>query len=67
MQPKEQGTLTLLLSNFDQGNRDQFTTNWNKYVPAQFRDNDTKKLEFYLQIYFLIYSIHPNTPKAGRR
>ena len=37
---------------------------WNKYVNIS--DHETKKLEFYLQIYFLIYSIHPNTPKNPR-
>lgn len=40
---------------------------WNKYLPYNLRmkDENTKKLEFYIQIYFLIYDIHPKTGKKG--
>ena len=34
---------------------------WQKYIPVNIRLHDERanKIEFYLQIYFLIYNIHP--------
>jgi hypothetical protein len=54
-EPKDQGALATLLQSFDQGQREQFFSDWNKYVPVADRDGETKKREFYLQLYFLIY------------
>lgn len=39
---------------------------WQKFIPINIRYNDEKacKLEFLLQLYFLIYPIHPLFKKA---
>ena len=46
---------------FDQGSRDQFMTKFSQFVPISMRTKDpqTMKIEFYIQLYFFIYSIHP--------
>lgn len=46
---------------FETGNRNLFYEKWNSFVPinVRFEDLNCCKLEFYLQIYFLIYPIHP--------
>ncbi|CAD8138595.1 unnamed protein product [Paramecium octaurelia] len=56
-----------LLEYFDKGQYEMFFMLWNKYLPYNLRmkDDDAKKLEFYIQIYFLIYEIHPKTGKKG--
>ena len=43
-----------------------FFSKWQKYIPIniRFRDERANKLEFYLQIYFLIYNIHPMIRKS---
>lgn len=53
------------MKNYDKGDYEQFFTLWNKYVPFNVRNKDetAKKLEFYVQIHFLIYNINP---KSGR-
>lgn len=44
-----------------------FFAMWNRYLPYNLRmkDEEAKKLEFYLQIYFLIYEIHPKVGRKG--
>ncbi|KAM3134803.1 hypothetical protein pb186bvf_013128 [Paramecium bursaria] len=56
-----------LLEFFEKGEQELFFAQWNKYIPyaARMRDEQIKKLEFYIQIYFLIYDIHPKTGKRG--
>ena len=51
---------------FENGNRDVFYDKWNSFVPIniRFEDMNCCKLEFYLQIYFLIYPIHPLFKKS---
>lgn len=51
---------------FESGNRDIFYDKWNSFVPVNIRFEDINccKLEFYLQIYFLIYQIHPLFKKS---
>lgn len=50
-----------MLDFFENGNREVFYEKWNSFVPINIRFEDVNccKLEFYLQIYFLIYPIHP--------
>ena len=51
---------------FENGERDVFYEKWNSFVPINLRFEDLNccKLEFYLQIYFLIYPIHPLFKKS---
>ncbi|CAD8153513.1 unnamed protein product [Paramecium pentaurelia] len=59
-------TQYILLSHFDRGEKDKFLESWSRYIPIQQRqDNEYWKLEFYVQIYFLIYPIHPVFKKKG--
>ncbi|CAD8158225.1 unnamed protein product [Paramecium octaurelia] len=56
----------IILSHFDRGERDKFLESWSRYIPNQQRQyQDFWKLEFYIQIYFLIYPIHPVFMKKG--
>ena len=40
-------------------------TRFNQYAPISMRNKEaqTMKLEFYLQVYFFVYSIHPQLGK----
>jgi hypothetical protein len=40
-------------------------TRFNQYVPISMRNKEpqTMKLEFYIQVYFFVYSIHPQLGK----
>ncbi|KAM3132425.1 LisH domain-containing protein armc9 [Paramecium bursaria] len=50
----------IILSHFDRGDREQFFNSWSRYIPQSSRqDHESWKLEFYIQIYFLINEIHP--------
>jgi len=55
-----------MVESFENGNRDVFYEKWNSFVPINIRFEDVNccKLEFYLQIYFLIYNIHPLFKKS---
>jgi hypothetical protein len=57
--------LSELIQLFEKGECEGFFILWNKYLPYNTRNRDdfAKKLEFYIQIHFLIYDIHP---KRGR-
>ena len=46
---------------FESGNKKEFFELWDYYVPLSLRmhDRNTIKSEFFLMIYFTIYSIHP--------
>jgi hypothetical protein len=46
---------------FDQGHREQFFAKFTQFVPLSMRTKDlqTMRIEFYLQLYFFIHSIHP--------
>ena len=48
---------------FNAGKRENFFTLWNRHIPASLRTSDllTKKLEFYLQIYFSVYPAFMST------
>lgn len=56
-----------ILQLFERGEQELFFVQWNKYLPYNLRmkDESAKKLEFYIQIYFLIYEIHPKTGKKN--
>jgi hypothetical protein len=58
-----------IVSTFDSGSKDNFFLAWNKLVPRELRDKDfkTKRLEFYLRIYFVIFTFHPQSQKAGTK
>ena len=53
--------LNKLSQSFDQGNKSEFFAVWEKLVPKAIKENDynCKKLEFNLQIYFVVYVMHP--------
>ena len=55
-------------ANFDSGNKIQFFNAFHDLVPMDFRKKDFtyKKLEFYLQIYFVVYIKHPNIVKQSQ-
>jgi len=45
---------------FDKGERGSFFARWNKFIaPQATKDAAYDKIEFYLHLYFLAYSIHP--------
>ena len=56
-------TLKTLTNNFDTGNGKEFFVNWqNAVAEGDVEDvlkDDLAKLEFYFQIYFCIFWIHP--------
>lgn len=54
--------LNALLEAFDKGNHEAFFKYWELYVPYSLRNNNEicEKLEFYVEIYFVVYSIHPS-------
>ncbi|CAD8146486.1 unnamed protein product [Paramecium octaurelia] len=57
----------IILGHFDRGERDKFFESWSRYIPiSQRQDHDSWKLEFYIQIYFFIYPIHPVFKKKGQ-
>lgn len=53
--------LNTLSSSFDRGQKDQFFQAWQMLIPQDMlrRDFLTKKLEFYLHLYFVVYIFHP--------
>ncbi|CAD8057801.1 unnamed protein product [Paramecium sonneborni] len=56
-----------MLQYFDKGDRDNFLRLWNQNLPQNNKqDYELWKLEFYIQIYFLIYPIHPYLSKKGQ-
>ncbi|CAD8159896.1 unnamed protein product [Paramecium pentaurelia] len=57
----------IILGHFDRGERDKFFESWSRYIPiSQRQDHYSWKLEFYIQIYFFIYPIHPVFKKQGQ-
>jgi len=48
-----------LMQNFHKGKRDRFLKLWSDNLAASVKDNDpvSKKLEFYVNIYFAVYPI----------
>ncbi|CAK69788.1 unnamed protein product (macronuclear) [Paramecium tetraurelia] len=57
----------IILGHFDRGERDKFFESWSRYIPiSQRQDHDSWKLEFYIQIYFFIYPIHPLFKRKGQ-
>ncbi|CAK69019.1 unnamed protein product (macronuclear) [Paramecium tetraurelia] len=57
----------IILGHFDKGERDKFLESWSRYIPiSQRQEHDSWKLEFYIQIYFFIYPIHPVFKKKGQ-
>ena len=54
-------SLSLILKAFETGNREAFFQSWDKYLPLRVRQKDpvAHKFEFYANIYFAIYIIHP--------
>ena len=54
-----------MLKALDGGDHAEFVKLWENFVPPLVRrtDRSAQKLEFYLQIYFSIYPLHPSNPK----
>lgn len=54
--------LLLIQQSFDRGNKQDFFRAFDQLVPNEMRLKDFayKKLEFYLQIYFVVFIKHPN-------
>ena len=50
---------------FDQGQRDSFMSKFTQFVPLSMRTKDpqTMKMQFFIQLYFFVYSIHPTLGK----
>lgn len=50
-----------MLKALDAGNRDEVMQLWQNFVPPLVRHTETaaKKLEFYLNIFFAVYAVHP--------
>ena len=57
-----QANLMLIQQNFDKGNKVEFFKVFESFIPAEMKKKDIayKKLEFFLQIYFVVYIKHPN-------
>ena len=57
-----QANLMLIQQNFDKGNKVEFFKVFESFIPAEMKKKDFayKKLEFFLQIYFVVYIKHPN-------
>jgi hypothetical protein len=53
--------LNTLSSSFDKGAKNSFFDAWHQLIPPDMQQRDfvTKKLEFYLRIYFVVYIFHP--------
>ena len=49
----------------DRGEREEVLRLWDNFVPPLLRksDKNAQKLEFYLNIFFAIYPLHPTNPK----
>jgi hypothetical protein len=61
--------LNTLSSSFDKGDKDQFFDAWHALIPQDMlqRDFVTKKLEFYLRVYFVVYIYHPYNNRNFRQ
>ena len=57
-----QQLLLVLQQSFDKGQKTEFFRAFDQLVPPDLRKKDFayKKLEFYLQIYFVVFFKHPN-------
>ena len=62
----EASSLRTIMNHFMNGKWDSFFKLWTWHLPADIREEDinTLKIEFYIQIYFTIYPIHPCTGKT---
>lgn len=58
---------TAMMNAFKAGKYEDFFQMWNRFIPFQLRENDLNavKLEFYIHIYFTIYTLHPVTKKSS--
>jgi len=56
-----------MMQSYKSGKYDDFFQMWNRFIPFQIRENDSNaiKLEFYLHIYFTVYTLHPLTKKSS--
>jgi LisH domain-containing protein ARMC9 len=56
-----------MMTAFKAGKHEDFFKMWNRFIPFHLRENDsnTVKLEFYIHIYFTIYTLHPLTKKSS--
>ena len=55
---------TRMMKALDRGERDEVLRLWENFVPPLVRrtDRNSQKLEFYLNIFFAIYPVHPANP-----
>lgn len=58
---------TAMMTAFTAGKYEDFFQMWNRFIPYHLRENDTNavKLEFYIHIYFTIFTLHPLTKKSS--
>lgn len=58
----------MLSQSFDRGQTKDFFKAWHQLVPNKMIASDfqTKKLEFYLHVYFVIYVFHPHNNQGAR-
>ena len=56
-----------MLRALDLGEREEVLRLWDNFVPPLLRrsDKNAQKLEFYLNIFFAIYPLHPTNPKPN--
>ena len=56
-----------MMSAFKAGKYEDFFKMWNRFIPIGIRENDIKavKLDFYIHIYFTIFTLHPITKKSS--
>lgn len=56
-----------MMTAFKAGKHEDFFKMWSRFIPFHLRENDsnTVKLEFYIHIYFTIYTLHPLTKKSS--
>ena len=66
--PNAKELLNVLSSTFDRGQKQAFFQAWQQLIPEHMlvRDFVTKKLEFYLHIYFVVYIFHPYNNQGFR-
>ena len=57
-----------MLRALDNGEREEVLRLWDNFVPPLLRraDKNAQKLEFYLNIFFAIYPLHPSNPRGAQ-
>lgn len=66
--PQANSLLKQLSVSFDKGEKEEFFRAWHVLLPPdmQAQDFNSKKLEFYLRIYFVVFVYHPHNSGVAR-